>query len=295
MPKHHPDLPLDNEAQVEQLVARVFDEDGWRVESRVRREDFAPDLVVSKPGRKLVIEVKRASEGRRDRVIPLLSQAALEAAHYSQKVGGRAIPVAVVAGKEIPGPVAEQAMKFMKRNAPDVAAGIVDLEGLRFFAGHGLESLNADRRKANGIPPQKLSARAPQLFSDLRRARKSEDVFSSPGPRVCLGLFEAAEALGLGFVHGVKPYLYIERVSADILEELGLSANVPEGQADVHIRIPRNRESVFRGVVRKEGVPTSDIVQAWLDVSQHPSRGREQADLLWRRILAPVFEANATS
>jgi hypothetical protein len=59
MPKHHPDLPLDNEAQVEQLVARVFEEDGWRVESQVRREDFAPDLVVSKPGRKLVIPPRK--------------------------------------------------------------------------------------------------------------------------------------------------------------------------------------------------------------------------------------------
>jgi hypothetical protein len=32
---------------------------------------------------------------------------------------------------------------------------------------------------------------------------------------------------------------------------------------------------VFRGAVTKNGVPVSDILQVWLDVSQHPSRGRE--------------------
>jgi hypothetical protein len=105
-------------------------------------------------------------------------------------------------------------------------------------------------------------------------------------------LFEAAEALGIGFVHGVKPHLYLERISADVVRDLGLSANGGEEQADVYIRIPGNRESVFRGVIRKDGVPASDIVQIWLDVAQHPSRGREQADVIWRKILAPAFGSN---
>jgi hypothetical protein len=59
------------------------------------------------------------------------------------------------------------------------------------------------------------------------------------------------------------------------------------------VRIPGNRESVFRAVVRKDGVPVSDILQVWLDVSQHPSRGKEQADLVWRRILFPAWESTA--
>jgi len=33
----------------------------------------------------------------------------------------------------------------------------------------------------------------------------------------------------------------------------------------------------------------SDILQVWLDVSQHPSRGKEQADLIWRKILSRAF------
>jgi hypothetical protein len=62
---------------------------GWNVVHQPREEDSAPDLVASRPGRKLVIEIKRASEGRRDRVIPLLSQAALEAAYFGSKLSYR--------------------------------------------------------------------------------------------------------------------------------------------------------------------------------------------------------------
>jgi hypothetical protein len=92
------------------------------------------------------------------------------------------------------------------------------------------------------------------------------------------------------FVHGVKPYLYLERLNVEMLRELGLSGNAEEKEADLFVRIPGNRESVFRGVVRKDGVPVSDILQIWLDVSQHPSRGKEQGDLIWREILSPAFE-----
>jgi hypothetical protein len=122
--------------------------------------------------------------------------------------------------------------------------------------------------------------------------RKLNRLLSSPQPRVCLGLFAAVEVLVLGFVHGVQPYLYLERITQDILESLGLSARGADQQADIYVRIPGNRESLFRGAVINDGVPSSDILQVWLDVSQHPSRGGEQADLIWRRVLAPVFEAN---
>ena len=93
-------------------------------------------------------------------------------------------------------------------------------------------------------------------------------------------------------MHGAKPYLYLERLNAEVLKDLGLSGNAEEEIADLYVRIPRNRESVFRGVVQKDGVPVSDILQVWLDVSQHPSRGKEQADLIWRRILSPALESS---
>jgi hypothetical protein len=105
-------------------------------------------------------------------------------------------------------------------------------------------------------------------------------------------LFEAADALGIGFVHGVKPHLYLERLNAGVLKDLGLSGNAEEADGDLYLRIPGNRECIFRGVVRKDSVPASDILQVWLDVGQHPSRGKEQAELIWRRVLSPALESS---
>jgi hypothetical protein len=122
--------------------------------------------------------------------------------------------------------------------------------------------------------------------------RKSRNDLPSKHPRACLGLFAAAEQLGVGFVHGAEPHIYVERMNQELLSLLGLSANGADNQPDIYVRVPVNRESVFRGVVLKDGVPSSDIVQVWLDVSKHPSRGKEQADLIYKRILAPAFEAN---
>ncbi|HEY6384927.1 MAG TPA: hypothetical protein VIX91_04515 [Candidatus Acidoferrum sp.] len=402
MPSHYPNPHVDNEAQLGRIVASLFREEGWKVVEEPRKDNVAPDFLVSGRGKKFVVELKRASEGRKDRVIPLLSQAALEAVHYSRVMPGHPVPLAIVGANRIPNSIAEDAKQFMRERAPEVAVGVVDLEGLRLFAGHGLESLNSSRRPQSDLRGPSVRARAPQLFSDLNqwmlkallapripemylsaprgqyqgasqlaeaagvsvmsafrfveefsregflesgegvlrlvrwrellnrwmsasqrrvleipmrwilhRGKKAlrsavrsyrpeeaigfpnpPDQLSSPRPRLCLGLFEAAEALGIGFVHGVKPYLYLESVNAAVLKELGLSGNAEEERADLYVRIPGNRESVFRGVVPKDGVPVSDIVQVWLDVSQHPSRGKEQADLIWKKILSPALESS---
>ena len=399
MPGHYPNPPVDNEAHLGRIVASLFREEGWKVVEEPREKNVAPDFLVSGHGKKFVVELKRASEGRKDRVIPLLSQAALEAVHYSRVMPGHPVPLAIVGANRIPNSIAEDAKQFMRERAPEVAVGVVDLEGFRLFAGHGLEWLSSSRRPQSELRAPNVRARSPQLFSDLNqwmlkvllapripeaylsvprgryqgasqlakaagvsvmsafrfveefskegflepgggvlrlvrlrellnrwvaasqrrileipmrwvlhRGKKalwnavrsyqsdeaiaSADQLSSPRPRLCLGLFEAAEALGIGFVHGVKPYLYLERLNAAVLKDLGLSGNSGEEEADLYVRIPGNRESAFRGVVRKNGVPVSDILQVWLDVSQHPSRGKEQADLIWRRILSPALESS---
>ncbi len=95
----------------------------------------------------------------------------------------------------------------------------------------------------------------------------------------------------MGFVRGVQPYIYVERLNPGVLEELGLSEDIEGQSPDIYVRIPGNRESVFRGLVEKNGLPVSDILQVWLDVGQHPARGKEQADVIWRKILAPAFES----
>jgi hypothetical protein len=40
-------------------------------------------------------------------------------------------------------------------------------------------------------------------------------------------------------------------------------------------------------------MPVSDILQVWLDVAAHPSRGKEQAEQIRRRFLSPVFNGKS--
>ncbi|MBZ5684077.1 MAG: hypothetical protein LAP86_03510 [Acidobacteriia bacterium] len=107
-------------------------------------------------------------------------------------------------------------------------------------------------------------------------------------PRVCLGLFAAAEALGVGFVQGVPPVLYVERMQAELIQQLGISQERAI-QADVYLRIPSHKESIFRAAVEHKGVLASDALQVWLDVSNHPSRGKEQADRIRDQVLSPLL------
>jgi hypothetical protein len=108
-------------------------------------------------------------------------------------------------------------------------------------------------------------------------------------PRACLGLFAAADVLGFGFVHGVPPHVYIERQDLGLLRQFGLSAEGAEHGPDAYVRIPVNAESVFRASVVRDGVPASDVLQVWLDVAQHPSRGRAQANEIRRHALTAIF------
>jgi hypothetical protein len=104
-------------------------------------------------------------------------------------------------------------------------------------------------------------------------------------PRCCAGLFSAADALGFGFVHGVQPHIYLERLTLDSINRLGLILEQSNRPADVYVRIPVNRETIFRACVMHEGVLVTDILQVWLDVSTHPARGREQAGEIQRNVL----------
>ena len=115
-----------------------------------------------------------------------------------------------------------------------------------------------------------------------------------PPNRACLGLFAAAEELGVGFVSGVAPYVLVDRPSVlpDGAEAADGARNMMRaGQSDVVdlvVRIPKAPRSVFRGVVKPRNVASADIIQVWLDVSEHASRGPEQAELIWRKYLAPL-------
>jgi hypothetical protein len=166
-----------------------------------------------------------------------------------------------------------------------------------------LEELFGRWQAANLRPPREVAMRwvlrgnPERQLREALRTRMGESVETSKpsrrgpkaAPRACLGVFAAADALGLGFVHGVPPHLYIEKLGPAALQPLGLSMEAVNEPPDVYVRVPASRESVFRGAVPREGVPVSDVLQVWLDTSAHPARGVEQSELIYRRVLRPLL------
>jgi hypothetical protein len=130
-------------------------------------------------------------------------------------------------------------------------------------------------RLPGGEPLQRLRAA-------LERAQKNATLDQSP--RACLALFAACRQLGIGHVAGAPVHLYHEDPSPSALEALGLRATGPQERPKVWIRRPPYPEAVFRAAPLIEGVPTADALQCWLDVSNHPLRGAEQAEELMARL-----------
>lgn len=392
---------------VERAVADAFRRAHWRVVSPRRVGDILPDLLVQRGDRQYAVEIKSSSEIRRDRLIPILSHAILQA--KAAAASQSAAPLAVVGVPRVSESLFDNLRSFAAQVAPDVSIGIIDPEGSRIFAGPDLDELNhvsMSSSRSNSIPSVPVSSL--QLFSDLnqwmikvllssripsdlldaprdrisgiselaRVARVSvmsafrcvsalrvhgfvdehaavlrlvnieqllsewraashkpirelpmrwlipgdpkkqlldaiksyvnrPDSMIAPGhqqpgerglpfPRICLGLFAAAEMLGFGFVHGVAPHLYLERFDRRAVEALGLVAAHAGQRADILVRIASFRESVFRGAVSRDGVPASDVLQVWLDVADHPARGASQANEIWRRVLVPLWKADAS-
>ena len=125
--------------------------------------------------------------------------------------------------------------------------------------------------------------------SHLLAALKAYSAVATRRPRCAVGLFAAADTLGFGFVQGVPPHIYLERFDAEALRELGLSAEDAGHRADAYVRVPACPEAIFRAAVKRDGLPVSDILQVWLDVSRHPTRGQAQADQIRRRVLGPAI------
>jgi DNA-binding MarR family transcriptional regulator len=381
----------------EDQMAQLLRASGWEVISPPQVPGDA-DLIIRSGNLQYVVELKRAAESRRDRIVPLLAEAILQAQAYAHKIPG-ARPLAIIASPQLSQSVVDQALAFQQEYAQDVCVGFLDERGFRAFRAEGLELLNSSPQEierkhsalgdpkpyplfsdlgqwmlkvllAQHIDPRFLNAprlkihnaselalvadvsqvsasrlvrqleaegflnqyrdrlelvRVPDLLDEwqaaARRAYKelpcrwvipgrgekqfegalrayqasllSQDSSEISGhrnfPRVCLGLFAAAEALGLGFVHGVPPVLYVERIVPQLIDQLGISKERAE-QADLYLRIPEYKEAVFRAAIDINGVAASDAVQVWLDASNHPSRGKEQADRLREQVLGSLLE-----
>ena len=369
----------DRGQKAEELVAGLFEAQGWQVQRESPAEANAADLVVRKGQRAYVVEVKACSEARRDRVVPLLSEAILRAKAAAQS-RPRLLPLALVVVPNAPNVLVEQVREFVAQYTSDVAVGIVGWDGVVQFLDDGLAPLNVERRFVRGGHFRR-ARRVPNLFSDLNQwmlkvvlapelpasllagprgqyrnasqlaaaanvsvmsafrfvQQLRDDFFLDEASRVlrlvrrdelfrrwqafasrpsseqairflvrgnlqaqvsglakneglCLALFSAAHALKLGHVSGVPPYLYAERKEgADSPVLKGVVPVSPGELPDFILKQPSAPQSVFRGAVRQGDLLVSDALQVWLDVSGHPSRGKEQAQFIERRVLKQIM------
>ena len=87
--------------EFEQILAGAFRKAGMRLKRPVSAGDDGADLVFERDGTKYLVQLKVSSEGRSDRLIPLLSQAVLQARSHARQSGG-ATPVAVLRTGESP-------------------------------------------------------------------------------------------------------------------------------------------------------------------------------------------------
>lgn len=362
-------------AYAEELVKQILGNAGWDIIEFPDRGRQNVDFVIERPEASYAVEIKAAPEGRSDRLIPIWSQAYLQAKHASPD---RNILVAVVAPR-LNARAIDQLLEFAEECAPDAAVGIVDFEGLQVFRGRHLDKINSikenrfdDKRKIRNKPINLFSDLNQWMLKVLLAPSIDEGLLAAPRARYdnasqlakaagasvmsafrfieqlrhdgylddssshlalvrrrelfqkwlaaaakavkevpvkfilridpdkeiqrilqsknrCLGLYAAANALGLGFVHGVPPYIYIRRIDEAEINRIGNIREAEKGeQPDLILREPSAPESLFRGVVKVGGLVAADVLQIWLDASFHPSRGAEQAKYIEDRILSSI-------
>lgn len=374
-------FPFKSRGQnAEALLADLFEAHGWKVDRSSEFGGKRPDLMVRRGKQCFIVEVKSLAEGRADRVIPLLSQAILQAQTYALDAGN-AQPLAVISVDNASQSLSKQFESFVEKYAANIAVGLISQNGLRYFRGAGLKELNAEQEEprrygssatnpaanlfsdlnqwmlkvllAPEIPDHLLQAprqkyqsgselaeaakvspmsasrflqqlrnegyfddssrylvlvRRQELFRRWRSAvmrsspelsmrflirgtiqKQIQGLLASTQGESCLALFSAADALGLGHVSGVPPYVYVPKLPRpDDKHWRALTAASSPETPDLIVRQALSPQSVFRGAVHQDGLIVSDVIQAWLDVANHPSRGEEQANLIYEKILRPI-------
>src|ERR1039458_4115484 len=171
VPPSPPPPPRSHQAYLD-MLSDIFRRYDWRAKAC---PSFGPDtrsgLLVSRDDSRYIVELKISSEGRRDRLVPLLAQAILEAKSVAHASPEPVVPLAVIAAPVISPSVPRARQTFLAEVAPDAAMGMFDREGFRHFVGPGLEPLNAPapsrRRRKHQTPPSS----AP-LISVLHNASK---------------------------------------------------------------------------------------------------------------------------
>jgi len=116
--------------------------------------------------------------------------------------------------------------------------------------------------------------------------------------RVGGGGSERYGVAGPGGGHVVAPYAEFDRVDVYVRDEddaafvaSKLEARPADRGANLQIMIPYYRISAFFACRRIEVLPVVSDLQLYLDLYDFPVRGREQAEHLYARRLAPKVRA----
>lgn len=109
-------------------------------------------------------------------------------------------------------------------------------------------------------------------------------------PRLAIGLFAAAEELGLGHVSGVPLFVLADHWDARLEEHFEFTTVSQMRQADLIFRISSAPEALFRAAVRHNGLLVADVLQIWADVRGQSARGAEQAAILEHEVLASLWD-----
>src|SRR5258708_6407388 len=113
------------EAELERLLADAFRRAGWKTIGRQRSHDRTVDLAVANKKHRYAVEFKTASEGRRDRLIPLLAQAILEVTAKARSLNKAVKPQHVVGAPRSSDSVTEEAKAIAPLYAPESAIGLI--------------------------------------------------------------------------------------------------------------------------------------------------------------------------
>jgi hypothetical protein len=99
----------------------------------------------------------------------------------------------------------------------------------------------------------------------------------------------ACHMLGLEQSNVRSMIVYVPGDPEEFLRRMDLVV-VSRAEAMVQVVSPVAQQSIFSGHCMVDGAPVADIIQCYLDVRWSAARGREQADFIWRKVLAPGFQ-----
>ncbi len=97
-----------------------------------------------------------------------------------------------------------------------------------------------------------------------------------------------AKLLGLARSNALKMKIYVEGDMSEALEALRL-VPAQTGVSSLMLAHPISPDAVFGGATERSGVYVADALQCYLDIRGNTSRGVEQSDHIFNRVLEPHF------